>query len=169
MKKETLKNIFDFIKKEDNKVLNHKDNFLFKLKYDIPMTKDELTFNSNLSLVFSQITSLPEGLHVKGDLDLASTQITSLPKEFYVEGDLWLSGSEIETLPEGLYVGGELFLDYCNKLKSLPKGLEVDGGVNITYNTQLTKYTKEELRKMIEPGYIKGDILNEDPEWVEFF
>jgi hypothetical protein len=113
MKKETLKNILDFIKKEDNKVLNHKDNFLFKLKYDIPMTKDELTFNSNLSLVFSQITSLPEGLHVKGDLDLASTQITSLPKEFYVEGGLKLTSSKIESLPEGLVVIGTLRVDHC--------------------------------------------------------
>ena len=27
--------------------------------------------------------------------------------------------------------------------------------------------TEDELKKMVEPGYIKGDILNEDPDWDE--
>jgi hypothetical protein len=144
METDTLIKIIEFIEKVDGVKMSFKQ----KIKNGIPLTEDELNIDDDVNLSGTNIESLPEGL--------------------YVGGDLWLSGSEIETLPEGLYVGGALFLDYCNKLKSLPKGLEVDGGVNITY-TQLTKYTKEELRKMIEPGYIKGDILNEDPEWVEFF
>jgi len=35
--------------------------------------------------------------------------------------------------------------------------LKVDGGVNVNL-TSLTKYTEEELRKMIEPGFIKRGI-----------
>jgi len=35
--------------------------------------------------------------------------------------------------------------------------LEVDGGLNAKL-TSLTKYTEEELMKMIEPGFIKGGI-----------
>jgi hypothetical protein len=47
----------------------------------------------------------------------------------------------------------------CKNLTSLPKGLKVDGGVNIKL-TNLIKYTKEELREMIEPdGYITGKII----------
>ena len=48
----------------------------------------------------------------------------------------------------------------------LPKGLKVDDGINITY-TKLTKYTENQLKKMVKPGYIKGIILNEDPDWDE--
>jgi hypothetical protein len=36
--------------------------------------------------------------------------------------------------------------------------LEVTGNLNLAY-TSLTKYTEEELRKMIEPGFIKGGII----------
>jgi len=165
MEKETLKNIFNFLEKEDNK----NAPFLWKLQNNIPLTKEQLNIDGNLNLENSKITSLPKGLKVDGYLSLAYSKIEELPKGLEVDGDLDLYGcAKLESLPEGLYVGGALFLNDCDKLKSLPKGLEVDGGVNITY-TKLTKYTKEELRKMIEPGYIKGDILDEDPEWVEIF
>jgi len=36
--------------------------------------------------------------------------------------------------------------------------LKVNGGVNIKL-TSLTKYTDEELREMIKPGFIKGKII----------
>ena len=78
--------------------------------------------------------------------------------DLYVSGKLDLSFTKITSLPEGLYVGKNLFLNNCYDLKSLPKGLKVGGGVNIT-DASLTKYTEEELRKMIEPGFIKGDII----------
>jgi hypothetical protein len=90
-----------------------------------------------------------------------------LPERLKVYDDLDLYGCEkLESLPEGLEVNGTLYLNHCYKLKSLPKGLKVDGGLNITY-TRLTKYSIDELKKMVEPGYIKGDILNEYPDWDE--
>jgi hypothetical protein len=73
---------------------------------------------------------------------------------------------KLESLPEGLKVNGTLYLNHCYKLQSLPKGLKVDDGINITY-TKLTKYTENQLKKMVKPGYIKGIILNEDPDWDE--
>jgi hypothetical protein len=63
------------------------------------------------------MTSLPEGLKVRGDLDLVMTDITSLPKGLKVGGDLNIRGTE-------------LFI-----------------------------YSNDELRKMIEPGFIKGNII----------
>jgi hypothetical protein len=42
-------------------------------------------------------------------------------------------------------------------ITSLPKGLEV-GGYLYIYGTNLVKYTNEELREMIYPGFIKGVI-----------
>jgi hypothetical protein len=163
MEKETLKNIFNFLEKEDNK----NAPFLWKLQNNIPLTKEQLNIDGNLNLENSKITSLPKGLKVDGYLSLAYSKIEELPKGLEVDGDLDLYGcAKLESLPEGLYVGGALFLNNCNKLKSLPKGLEVDGGLNIT-DTSLTKYSEEELRKMIKPGFVRGDIVNEDPAWDE--
>jgi predicted glycoside hydrolase/deacetylase ChbG (UPF0249 family) len=65
--------------------------------------------------------------------------------------------SKIESLPEGLKVGGYLNLSDCKKLTLLPKGLKVGSFLNIT-NSALTKYTDEEIREMIKPGFIKGEI-----------
>jgi hypothetical protein len=133
MEKETLKNIMHFLENEENK-----SSFKWKLKNDEPLTKDELVVKGNLGLQFSKLTSLPEGLKVRGNLYLYSTKIKSLP--------------------EGLSVGGTLDLENCTNLTSLPKGLEV-GWDLIINGTKLQKYTDDELREMINLGYIKGDII----------
>ena len=161
MEKETLKNILYFLEKLDGA----KIPFLWKITNGSPLTKDELNIDDDLDLSNFKITSLPEGLEVGGDLTLQYSNITSLPKGLKVSGDLDLYGCEqLESLPDGLKVNGTLYLNHCYKLNSLPKGLKVDDGLNITY-TKLTKYTEEQLKKMVKPGYIKGDILDEDPEW----
>ena len=77
-----------------------------------------------------------EELDVKGYLDLSYTNITSLPEGLRVDGNLYLYESKIESLPEGLKVGGWLYI----------------------VDTKLTKYTDKELREMIYPGFIKGEI-----------
>jgi hypothetical protein len=183
MEKETLKNILYFLEKLDGA----KIPFLWKITNGSPLTKEDLIVNDdldlsnfkitslpeglkvsgNLSLNYSNITYLPDGLEVGGYLSLQQSNIKSLPKGLKVSDDLDLYGCEkLESLPEGLEVNGTLYLNHCYKLKSLPKGLKVDGGLNITY-TRLTKYSKDELKKMVKPGYIKGIILNEDPDWDE--
>ncbi len=78
-----------------------------------------------------------DDLIVKGSLDLSSSNITSLPKGLEVKGCLSLYESEIISLPEGLKIHGDLFIA----------------------DTKLEAYTDEELREMIKPGYIKGDII----------
>ena len=121
MEKETLKKIFNFLEKKDNR----NTPLRWKWSNGFPLTEDDL--------------------HVKGDLNLSDLEIEELPEGLKVEGDLFLQNSDI---------------------KSLPEGLEVDDGINITY-TKLTKYTENQLKKMVKPGYIKGIILNEDPDWDE--
>ena len=78
-------------------------------------------------------------------------------EELIVDGDLYLFDSKITSLPEGLKVGGYLNLSDCKKLTSLPKGLKVGSFLNIT-DSALTKYTDDELRDMVKPGFIKGEI-----------
>lgn len=92
-----------------------------------------------MSLGHSKIESLPEGLKVGGNLILYHSKITSLPEGLKVGDWLDFRGTNIKLLPKGLKVGGWLFI----------------GG------TYLTKYSDEELREMIKPGFIKGKIDRE--------
>ena len=132
MEKETINNILSFLEKEDNK----NAPFLWKLANN-ELTKEELNIKGDLDLEFSKITSLPEGLVVEGDLLLLESTITSLP--------------------EGLRVGGDLDLNWCINISSLPKGLEVGQNLFIS-PSPLKKYTDEQLREMVKPGFIQGKI-----------
>ena len=131
MEKEALKRIFEFLEEKGE----HKVPFIWKLINDIPITEKDLDFEGDLILTYSDIESLPEGLNVRGDLDLF--------------------GSKLASLPEGLKVRGYLDLRYSS-IESLPKGLKVRD-LHI-WDTSLTKYTDEELREMVKPGFIKGKI-----------
>ena len=89
----------------------------------------------NLWLNDTSITSLPDGLTVRGYLDLRNTPITSLPDGLTVGGGLDLSSTQITSLPDGLIVGGNLYLR----------------------NTPLSQtHTEEQIRQMT-PG-VKGNI-----------
>ena len=132
MEKEVLKRIFNFLEEKGE----HKVPFIWKLINDIPITEKDLDFEGDLILTYSDIESLPEGLNVRGDLDLF--------------------GSKLASLPEGLKVRGYLDLRYSS-IESLPKGLQVCD-LHI-WDTSLTKYTDEELREMIKPGFIKGKVI----------
>ena len=97
----------------------------------------------------------------KGDLNLSNTPIDSLPSNLKtVGGWLDLSYTQISSLPPGLTVGGWLHL-YNTPISSLPTGLTVGRSLYL-WNTQISeKYTKEQIRKMIEDsgGYVKGNIF----------
>jgi len=179
MEKETLKKIFDFIKTKDNRNIP----FMWKLKNNEPITEDDLIVNGDLnlrpiSIDYMDIESLPEGLKVSGHLDLMGSDMQFLPKGLEVGGYLDLSYSLINSLPEGLKVGGSLSLFDCANITSLPEGLKVGGNLDLGFTKiislprglkvegfidlnglKLTRYTDDELRKMIKPGYIKGRII----------
>ena len=175
MNKEQLKRIFEHLEEKEG----HNVPFLWKFKNNIPLTEKDLNIEGHLNLHRIEATSLPEGLKVKGNFYLKGAKIISLPKGLKVGGDLDLNGSNIITsLPEGLTVGGVLWLFGCEsitslpndlkvgrgldlrftKVTSLPKGLEVDTFLVVS-NTKLTKYSDEELREMVKPGFIKGKII----------
>ena len=135
MKKETIKKIFDFLEKEENR----KKPFTYKLTFNEPLTEKDLNIEGNLDLSNFKITSLPEGLKVGRVLDLTD--------------------SDIKSLPEGLEVGHSLWLAGCWGLTSLPKDLKVGGDLYI-YRTKFTEISDDELVNMIMPnGYIKGEII----------
>ena len=137
MEKKALKRIFAFLEKKESKSHENKGTFLWKIIFNEPLTNEDLNVKGDLYLRDSKIPSLPKGLKVGGDLDLGWTKITSLP--------------------EGLEVGGILDL-YWTNITSLPKGLKVDDYLNIR-ETTLLEYTDDELREMIQPGFIKGQII----------
>jgi hypothetical protein len=133
MKHNILKNIFDFLEEKGE----HRTPFLWKWLNNEPLTEDDLHINGNLDLTFSKIESLPEGLNVSGDLILTFCD-------------------NISSLPEGLIVRGNLSL-FDSKITFLPEGLKVEGWLDIS-NTNLEKYTDDEIRDMIKPGFIEGKI-----------
>ena len=153
MKTEVLKRIFEFLKEKEGYNLPVK----WKLINNIPLTKEELNVKGDLNLAGLEITSLPEGLKVGGSLFIDNTKITSLPEGLEVGGNLDLSSSLINSLPKGLKVGGTLWLLWCENLTSLPKGLRVGLHLDL-WNSPLKKYTDDEIREMIKPGFIKGKI-----------
>ena len=133
MEKQALKRIFEFLEEKGE----HRLPLKWKLINNISLIEDDLNVKGNLDLLGTNITSLPKGLKVGGTLDLIQLNI--------------------ETLPEGLKVGNNLLLPFSS-IQTLPKGLEVGGDLYI-YGTPLTKYSGEELREMIKPGFIKYDIV----------
>ena len=176
MEKEVLKRIFEFLEEKESKSHQAKGTLLWKIVFNEPLTKEDLNVKGDLNLEKSKITSLPKGLKVGGNLSLYASKIESLPKELEVGGDLGLNVTSIKSLPEGLKLGGDLDLNHSNirslpeglkihrdlnlynsKIKILPKGLEVGGNLYIK-STDLTKYTEQQLREMIKPGFIKGRI-----------
>ena len=133
MNKEQLKRIFDFLeeKEEHNKPLK------LKLIFNEPLTEEDFNRYGDLDLSNLEITSLPEGLKVHRDLDLYNSKIKILPKGLEVGGGLNIAYSSIFSLPKGLEVGGSLFIQ----------------------GTDLTKYTDQELREMVKPGFIREKIV----------
>ena len=136
MDNSTLKNIFKFLKDKEGKKHRQQDTLLWKLRFNEPLTKEDLNIKYGLFLAHSNITYLPEGLKVSGNLNISYTpKLKSLPSDLDVKGNIYLEGSNIGSLPEGLKVGGDLDLAYT-KITSLPKGLEVGGDLYIE-NTEL--------------------------------
>ena len=137
MKKEALKRIINFLLENEGKKPEMYGSIAWKIIFNEPIKKEELNVEG-LYLNYLDITSLPEGLKVGGDLLLWGTPITSLP--------------------EGLKVGGQLWLIGCDNLTSLPKGLEVGEDLHLSSDFLLRSHSDEDLREMVKPGFIKGEI-----------
>ena len=135
-----------------------------------------LKVGGSLVISYTSIGILPKGLVVGGVIYAINSHIFNIdeiPKGVITEGIvtinklilnssltissvLNLSYTNITSLPKGLKVGGDLVL-INNKIKSLPEGLEVGGRLEIA-GTPLAKLSDDDLRKMVKPGFIKGQI-----------
>ena len=115
MKNKTLKNIFEFLKKTEDKTIP----FLWKFYTKQPLTEDDLYIDGDLELG-GPIESLPDGLKIHGDLDMRWTSIEAIPP-----------------LPKGLKIYGDLYLE----------------------ESSLAKFSDDELRDMVKPGFIEGVIF----------
>ena len=135
-----IANLFNFI--ESNRP-EYRVPLKFKLKYDPEsITEDDLT--------------------VKGDLDFSNTQITTLPDNLTVDGTLDLSNTPITSLPDNLTV--MWFLDlYNTPITSLPDNLTAEGDLDLRETPLSKKYSKDEIRKMIQDkgGNVEGNIYLE--------
>ena len=73
---------------------------------------------------------------------------------------LWKHMNNIPLTKEDLIVNDVVFQLKNSKTTSLPEGLKVGGDLDIVY-TKLQKYTDDELREMVEPGFIGGKIIRD--------
>ena len=84
MEKETLKIIFKFLEKEENR----RTPIVWKILNNEPIEQDDLIVNGDINMEYSDIESLPEGLHINGYFSLFGSEIKSLPKDLYVGENL---------------------------------------------------------------------------------
>ena len=104
----------------------------------------------DLNLYKSNIKSLGNLISAGGYLDLYKSEIKSLGNLTSVGGYLDLINSKIESLGNLTSVGGDLYM-YGTEIESLGNLTSVGG--NLYLNTPLSeKYTREEIRSMIEIG-----------------
>jgi hypothetical protein len=168
MEEKTIKNIFEFLEKEEKKRIPRRLDFLIKrlkLIDELENHPDDTQYRYRgiLDLANSSIKKLPNNLYVDYYLILKNCkQLTELPNKLYVGSYLDLEYSGIKSLPEGLKVDGDLYLDNTN-IKFLPKGLKVENTLVLGYSSYLLNFSDEELMKMIDPnengeGYINGEI-----------
>ena len=170
MKIETIEKIFNFLNTKEGQEIPKKWAVILA-KYE---EKKELIrvlenhpdgvqyrHHSNLNLINSNITKLPNDLHVEFSLNLHdSKQLTKLPDKLYVEGSLTLSGcKQLTELPDKLYVGDDLDLGGTN-ITEIPNNLYVGYSLFIDNTPLKKKYTNEEIREMIisKGGTIIGKI-----------
>jgi hypothetical protein len=111
---------------------------------------DQRIVKGSLILYGTQVTSLPDGLHVGGSLNLRDTPITSLPAKLKVDGSIILVNSSIASLPAGLKVGESLYLSHT-PITSLPAGLQVGGHLAVE-NTRIASFPED----LTVDGYIFG-------------
>jgi hypothetical protein len=158
MEIETIKNILDFLEKEDNKKHKDKGTLRWKFMFNEPLTKEELNVKGDLDISGVNIQHLPKGLKVIGNADFRFSSLKTFPEKLFVEGDLNFEWTSFKSLPGDLYVGRNLDLSYSD-VETLSKGLKVERDLHIV-NTPLAKLSDEKIREIIEPdGFINGKIM----------
>ena len=157
MEIETIKNILDFLEKEENKKHKDKGTLRWKFMFNDPSIKEDLIVRGDLDISGINIQHLPKGLKVIGNADFRFSSFQTFPEKLFVEGDLNFEWTSFKSLPGDLYVGRNLDLSYSD-VETLSKGLKVERDLHIV-KTPLAKLSDEKIREMVKPdGYIKGNI-----------
>jgi hypothetical protein len=114
----------------------------------------------SLDLSNSKLTKLPDELVKVGSvLDIKGSKIADLNNIRYISDYLMAYNSELKTLPDNFHCRG-----YVNCAESLineiPNNLKIEGSLYLRDTPLSKKYTKEQIRKMIEDkgGYV-GDVI----------
>lgn len=152
-----MNNIFQFLEnKKGKKILLE-----IKLLNKIPLSKEDLVYNDDLELTFSNITYLPDNLVVNGYLILLANEIIKkLPNNLTINGDLNLYGSIIEKIPKKLKVYGDLNLFGC-EISLLPDDLYVNGDLDIRYTPLADKIKNDVSLLKKYKQQVKGKICYE--------
>ena len=184
MKRETIKNILNFLKEKENKEFPENFNLIHEL--ETHPDGAQYRYEGDLYLNDFNITKLPNDLHVTGALNLYRCQqltelpdnlyvgenfilyrckkITGLPNDLYIGGSLNLSdNNDLTELPDNLHVGRWLDLRRCRQITEIPNNLFVARDFFIANTPLADKYTNVKLRKMIKSkgGTIIGKIIRE--------
>ena len=152
-KRALIKKWFDDLGKSSDKYVINDDfsidykSDLFLVNTNITKLPNNLTVNGWLDLRNTNITKLPDNLTVHGYLNLTNINITKLPDNLTVNGSLILTNTNITELPDNLTVYGNLYLDNTNITK-LPDNLKVKDNIRITIDMKLTYV----------PGHLKYKI-----------
>ena len=139
--------------------LNYVEGNLQLMGTKIRILPSKLKVDGEFTISSSPVVSLPDNLTVGGRLTLRRTPIKSLPSNLKVGSHIYIENTPISSLPDNLTVNGVLSLSYTN-MKYLPAGLKVEEDFRLRKTPLSEKYSKEEIRKMIEDkgGYVKGKI-----------
>ena len=113
------------------------------------------SIGGNLDLEGMKIKSIGNLTSVGGYLNLYGTKIESLGNLTSVGGYLYLRATNIKSLGNLTSVGGSLYLNVCENLTSLGDLTSVGGDLYLQTTPISKKYTREQLRQMVEVG---GDI-----------
>ena len=140
MKRETIENILNFLEENEGKEVPDK----WKL--------------------IKELETHPDGTQYRYDgmLDLSNTNITKLPDKLHVEGVLILENCiQLTELPANLYVKYGLILDRCKQLTELPNKLFVGGDLFLRGTIFATEYSDKEIKTIVKStgGKIKGQII----------
>ena len=181
MNRNTIDNILTFLEEKEGKEIperwnivekleNHPDDTqymyesdLFLINSNISKLPNDLYVDGSLELInCQQLTQLPIKLHVEDDLRIYNcAQITELPNDLYVGGD-YLDLRKLKNLiylPNNLYIKGDLYLDKSG-ITELPDNLQVRGDLFIL-EMPLLKYTDKQIREIVAStgGKIEGEII----------
>jgi hypothetical protein len=140
------------------KFLEKRGNPPYEITDDLNLRSHEIqslgnltSVGGDLNLKHSEIESLGNLTSVGGGLNLFNSGIESLGNLTSVGGYLYLYQSDIKSLGNLTSVGGYLDLTYCN-IKSLENLTSVGGNLDLEDTPLSKKYTKDEIRSMVEVG-----------------